>query len=220
MSRIDLANDVVRLIASVLPPDHDPADVNRAAEDILSRPEFQQAGPTRIERAWSWIGDQIAKVFSLLGDGVPGTLFGALILGAALAGIGVLVWRVVRSWPGRRRRVPVPTATVVIDGRVSAVEWRRLASVAASEGRWRESLRCRYRAMVSELDDGDLLTEVPGSTTGEERVEIARTAPGASGDFASATAMFDGVWYGGEDADASDVERFAGHEREIAEKTR
>jgi hypothetical protein len=205
---------------AVAPPDHDPSQVNRAADEILSRPEFQRAGPSRLERVWSWIGDQIAKVFGLIGGGVPSTIYGTLLLGAALAGIGVLIWRLVRNWPGRRHRVPMPTATVVVDDRVTAAQWRRLAAEAGAQGRWREALRCRYRALVSDLDDVELLTEVPGTTTGEERAEIASSAPGASGDFAAATSLFDNAWYGGDGVDASDIERFAAHERQIAEKSR
>jgi hypothetical protein len=204
------------------PPDQDPADVQRSAREILARPEFQPQGKGRLERALGWIGDQFAKLFSLFdggggGTGVTSKLFSVLVGGCALAAIGFVLWRLARDWPGRRRRVPSPTATLVVDERTTASQWRRLASEAASEGRWREAMRCRYRALVCELDDDDLLTEMPGTTTGEERTELERTAPAASRDFTSATSMFDGAWYGGNEVDASEFDRFAAHERQVSD---
>ncbi len=78
----------------------------------------------------------------------------------------------------------------------TAEEWRAEADQHESAGRWRDALRCRYRALVAELAGNGVLDDLPGKTTGEERADIARTVPEASPPFSEATALFDDAWYG------------------------
>ena len=89
----------------------------------------------------------------------------------------------------------------------SADDWRSEAAKHEAAGRWRDALRCRYRALVAELAGNGLLDDVPGKTTGEERADIARAVPEASPPFSEATALFDDVWYGDAPTGPSENER-------------
>ena len=44
--------------------------------------------------------------------------------------------------------------------------------------RFRDAIRCRYRALVGDLARRGMIDEIPGRTSGEERVQMAAAAPG------------------------------------------
>ncbi|OWY60965.1 hypothetical protein B7486_66355, partial [cyanobacterium TDX16] len=52
-------------------PEQSPAEVREAADDVLSRPEFQHE-PGLVERATTWVFDRINDLFSALGGGAGG----------------------------------------------------------------------------------------------------------------------------------------------------
>ena len=82
-------------------------------------------------------------------------------------------------------------------------------------GRYRDAVRCRYRALVGDLARRGLVDEIPGRTTGEERAQMGRTQPAASRPFAAAADLFDGAWFGHYEVAAADDDRFQGLEREV-----
>jgi len=98
--------------------------------------------------------------------------------------------------------------TVIIDRSREPGDWRREAEGHRSEGRYRDALRCRYRALVGELARRGLLDEIPGRTTGEERTELAISAPRATPPFRDAADLFDAAWYGHVSVGADDDDRF------------
>lgn len=86
--------------------------------------------------------------------------------------------------------------------------WRDEADSHSAAGRYRDALRCRYRALVGDLARRGLLDEIPGRTTGEERRELYASAPNALPAFREAADLFDAAWYGWIPVDASDDARF------------
>ena len=84
-----------------------------------------------------------------------------------------------------------------------------------AEGRFRDALRCRYRALVGDLARRGLLDEIPGCTTGEERRQLRVTSPNAVPFFGEAADIFDGAWYGNVSVDASDDDRFRQLDRDV-----
>ena len=111
-----------------------------------------------------------------------------------------------------------PAARVRTGRGRTAEEWRAEATQHEAAGRWRDALRCRYRALVAELAGNGLLDDVPGKTTGEERADIARAVPDASPPFADATLLFDEVWYGDVAAGPEDAERLRALSESVLEK--
>jgi hypothetical protein len=103
----------------------------------------------------------------------------------------------------------------------SAEDWRSDAALHEAAGRWRDALRCRYRALVAELAGNGLLDDLPGKTTGEERADISIAAPAASPSFSEATELFDDVWYGDAPTGPDDAARFRSlSDRVLAEAER
>ena len=173
------------------PLQHDPEVVRRMARQILARPEFKPETRPLLLRILDGVNRLINDALNRLARG-PGSLIGLLLIGAGLVGLALLAFRVVRRLP------PDASRSVAVDDAVgrSAVDWRAEAARHEAEGRWREALRCRYRSLIAELAERDLVTEIPGRTSGEYRSEVATALPAAAADFGAATDLFEQAWYG------------------------
>lgn len=153
-------------------------------------------------------------------------VFWVLAFAAALALVYVLV-RAALRWhsPGRRRRRRETSDSDadetehleprIVDHRRQPSSWRDEADDHRRAGRCRDALRCRYRALVGDLARRRVLDEIPGRTTGEERLQLAQLAPDGSAPFALAADLFDGAWYGQMSVDDGDVEQMVAWETEV-----
>ena len=203
------------LIRSQPPPVHDPEEVRQAADEILSGAEFGAAPLTLLERIARWIAD-------LFGEGGPSSgttpgpgsggsgLFTLLLLALVVVGL-VLVIRALLRQPSRRRTDADPEPTIAVTEHLSAAAWEREAAAHEADGRWKDALRCRFRALLERLVEHGVIDEVPGRTTGELRAEVAERAAGAHDDFTAAADLFDVAWYGDTDTGPDDVRRLSDH---------
>jgi hypothetical protein len=125
------------------------------------------------------------------------------LIAGVLVAVGALA---VRNGSWRRLLPPaVPPGVVVTEAgeAMSPVQWRREAERLVSEGRYREALRCRYRALVSELAERRVVEEVPGRTSGDYERLVSALVPEVAAQFSALTRSFERCWYGREPADAS-----------------
>lgn len=184
----------------------DPERVRRVVEGVLSRPEYAAAEPSLVDRARLWVLDRLGRLLDLLFSSGRASLLGTVVLGLAVAATAVLAARFLRGV----RRDPERSATAGSEppGR-AASDWLDDAARHEDARRWRDALRCRYRALVAELAAAGLVDEVPGRTSGEYLAELTRGAPVAQGPLAAATRAFESAWYGGRTVDAGDVAAFA-----------
>ena len=175
------------------PPDHSGDAIRRAAREILSRPEFRRPPKSWYQRLSGWLGDLLDRIARVAGGT---TIAGVVIL---LVGLAAIIWLLFRL---RRTLRPDPQlrVSVMVDIGRPATDWRREAAAHDAAGEWRQALRCRYRALVADLAAAGKVREVPGRTTGEYRVEVARTLPRAAADFSAATDLFERAWYGASQA--------------------
>jgi hypothetical protein len=176
------------------PPQADPAQVREQADDILSQAEYEGAKPTVIDRIRTWIADRVQSVLQRGTEQAAGTpLFGYAILAAGLAGIVYLLYR----WLRRVQADPTVEAAEAEPAEHSfhPGDWRAAAERFEAEGEWKEALRCRYRVLVSELVDREVVGDVPGRTAGEYRREVADGFPAAAPPFDDASDLFELAWY-------------------------
>lgn len=153
------------------------------------------------------------------GPGVPSTLLVVLLVVAILV---VLAW-LARSWLRTRGRsgdddgdetdgvdedVDGEVGARVVDHETPPARWRRLADEHRRDGRYRDSVRCEYRALVGELARSGHVDEIPGRTSGEEREQVAELAGHVSADFDVAADLFDRAWFDDAVVTAEDDARF------------
>ena len=130
-----------------------------------------------------------------------------LFIGLVVALVVLIARALLARTPARRRRraqeteaEPLDEVEVVgrtiIDPRRTPADWRAESDEHRRAGRFRDALRCRYRALVGDLARRNVIDEVPGRTTGEEREQLATVVPAGSPTFDAAADLFDGAWYG------------------------
>jgi hypothetical protein len=196
----------------VLPaPTNDPNRIKSLTQQILGRREFQPPRRTLLQAAWHWLAQEFGKLLSeLFGGGGIGSNVGAVAVVAlvTVAVITLVVITVVRGGPGRRAAgSPVVTLRGYGSARTPG-QWRAEAAEHEAAGRWRDALRCRYRALVAELVGRGVVEEIPGRTSGEYRREVGAVAPAAAPAFDGATELFEQAWYGDRPTGREDQEAF------------
>ncbi len=161
--------------------------------------------------------------------GAAGGLLNLLLWGlliAVIVGIGFVAYRSFAERAGSRSTADAGDdeadpdddaliGTVVIDRSREPRGWREEADEHSAAGRFRDALRCRYRALVGDLARRGLLDEIPGRTTGEERRQLRASAPNAVPFFRESADLFDGAWYGHVAVGAADDDRFRELDREV-----
>lgn len=190
-----------------LPPsDHDPERVRELADDILAHARYDDAGPSLPDRILGWLGDRLADLIERLVGGDSGALWAWVILLGAAAAVVYLLARYGRiTVPGI---APGHEPEVMVELSRTAAEWRAEADRLEADGRWREALRCRYRALVADLVRRGTIPEQAGRTAGEYVRDVLAREPDVAPAFAAATELFEAVWYGGADAGPGDGQRF------------
>ena len=196
------------------PPTAEADEVRRAADEILSRPEFQEPTRSLYQRFLDWLGDLLGEFLgALIGSGTGSFL----AWGFLLAVVALLVYLVVRAV---RRDAKAPGGAtgdvdaLLLDPRRPAEAWMVDAERFEQEGRWRDALRCRYRALVATLARTGVVEEVPGRTTGEYRSLVGHARPGVAEPFGGATDLFERAWYGNADTGPEETSAF----RDLADR--
>lgn len=197
-----------------LPPAvHDPAQVRELVGKILSEPRYDRPAKSIPDRILAWFGEQIGKVLGSLVGGGPGTVVAWLVVVGVL---GLVIFLVLRF--GRVGRVvlpPEPMAQVMVELTRTPSEWRADAADLEAAGRWREGLRCRHRAIISDLVRRGAIPDHVGRTAGEYVRDIAKTLPEAAPALAAATELFEAAWYGNITTGRAESERFQAMEAQV-----
>jgi hypothetical protein len=185
-------------------PNLDPEEVHRAAREVLSRPEFREAGRPLLARVLDWVLGHLAELIAALIASSAASIVGLVLTLLILGAVAAVAIRFARGMTGD----PEVAAAIPSVPRRSAEEWRAEAEAHERAGEWRQALRCRYRALVADLAGRGLVEEVPGRTAGEYRGEVRRNAPGAAEAFSGATDLFERAWYGRAPTGADDASHF------------
>lgn len=190
-----------------LPPAiHEPEAVRELADRILAEGRYDRPEQPLPERILEWFGDQLGKVLgSFVGSGAGTVVAWAFVLGAVALVVYLVVWhgRVVSLPTARPRR-----ASTMVELTRTPAEWRAEAASLEAQGRWREGLRCRHRALVGELVRRGDVRDQAGRTAGEHLRDVTRSRPEAAPAMAAATELFEAAWYGDAATGSAEAERF------------
>jgi hypothetical protein len=179
-----------------LPPsEHDPESVRRLADEILAQSRYDRPAKSIPDRIIEWLAERLGDLIAGLVGGGGGAVVAWVILIAFAAAITFLLVRYGRLTLPALAAEPHPE--VMVELTRSAREWREEAARLESEARWREGLRCRYRALVADLVRQGTIADQAGRTTGEYVRDVVAREPDAAPAFAAATELFEVVWYGG-----------------------
>lgn len=181
-----------RLAATGLPTPAASAERARAtAQEVLAQPQYAEAEPNLLERAWQAIVEALGELIDQLG-GVAGTEWiGAAVLAL---GVGVVAWVIVVGLARLRPSGDAGEAAVSLEGR-DASDWRAEAADHEAAGAWRAAVRCRYRELLAELVAAGRVDDVPGRTPREYLAQASASEAGLHEPVAVATGAFEAAWY-------------------------
>jgi hypothetical protein len=103
----------------------------------------------------------------------------------------------------------------IIDEQRPPERWRRSAEEHRAAGRFRDSVRCEYRALVGDLARAGAVDEIPGRTSGEERAQLGALSPAVSQNFDDAADIFDEAWFNDDVVTVNDDKRFVDASRVV-----
>lgn len=171
-------------------------EARRLAILELADPAYRRAEPSLLQRAVSWIIEQLEKVVDRAADAAPGGWLGLLgLLALILVTVLFIRWRI----------GPVARTTELVfqvDPGMSAGEYRRRAEELAAAGRFDLAVTERMRALVRGAQEAGVLDAQPGWTADEAAQIIGAAQPRAATELVRAARVFDEVRYGGRQADA------------------
>lgn len=160
----------------------------------LSGRAYQEARPSLINRALSWLWEHVNGWQS---PHSPGASIGAVIAIAVLA--LVLIWAVRRSG-GLHRNARAQTGAALESRPMTADEHYAAADRAGVAGDWNVAVVERFRAIVRELEERTILNPQHGRTADEIADGAASAVPALGRQFIDAARIFDDVRYGGQTA--------------------
>ncbi|MGQ0743298.1 MAG: DUF4350 domain-containing protein [Acidimicrobiales bacterium] len=189
----------------------DPGEVRRAADEVLSRREFFRPGPNLIERAQAWLAERLEGILG----GIAGGSRGAVVVGVVVVlGLLALVAVALRSARGITRD-PFRRAGGSRVSMASAADWLAEAVGHEGDGRWRQGLRCRHRALVAALAERGDVAEIPGRTARDYQADVTARLVGTAEPMAEATRLFEAAWYGRYPTGAAEAHQFASLAHEV-----
>lgn len=176
--------------------------VRAMAQHILSEHQFHR-GLSIWQRIIDWVERHLhgGPDLNIPGGNLP--WLSDVVIFVLVAAIVAVVVIAVRNGAFARFRHPQGQGVVVTDeGQTLAPdEWRRQAERLAAEGRFREALRCRYRALVADLAWRGVVDEIPGRTSGDYERLVGARLPEVSAQFSTITRLFERCWYGRDPSD-------------------
>jgi hypothetical protein len=178
------------LVLAVVPVQPERDQARSWAVQELSRREYQEARPSLVERALTWLGDVLDRVD--FGTGAPPGL-GLLALGLLVAGVAIYAVRRAGGLHANARR---RAEAVLPAGRSTAAEHRAAAERHAQAGDWDLAVVERFRAIAREFEERALLRPQPGRTAVEVARDGGAVLPELAADLLAAARWFDDVSYG------------------------
>lgn len=193
----------------------DAARVRAVAQQIVHQHQFAQPSRSLWFRFWSWVGRGVDDVFNAIFShghaSIPGLIVVAAILVVAVVVGTRLAGRISRD-PG----VDVRSPAVI---RRTPDEWSAEAARHEAAGRWRDAMRCRYRALVADLAGRGVLDEVPGRTAREYAAIVTdQLPPPAAPAFREASDLFEVAWYGNQPSSADELHHFRDLEAQVLQR--
>lgn len=179
-----------------------PVELGRDEARVLARRELSNpdydADPSLLERAIGWVLEKLGEFFDLASGVSPGGWAGVLVLAALLT----LAYLIVRRRVGPFARTASRPSDIFETTTLSATEHRMAADAASAGGDYVTAVVERFRAIVRDLEERDVLDARPGRTIGEVVDDVAGVLPTCAEALSDGAVIFAAVRYGSHPATA------------------
>jgi hypothetical protein len=175
-----------------VPVEPDAETARRWAMEELSKPAYQEHGPSWITRVWEWLGRLLDHLFSF---DLGGNVIAAIVVAVLIVGLIILAVRLTAGPVGRAFRNRRTHSVFEDDSRTSA-QMRAAANAASERGEWDLAVLERFRAIIRSLEERDLISDRPGVTADEAALEAGGRFPDVVMEMMAGANLFDAVRYG------------------------
>jgi hypothetical protein len=190
---------VIPAIVTAIPVDIGRDEARDRAVRELSTPAYAPESSSWFRRALEWLWQRFLDLADLAGGGTAGRIVLAAVVTLLAVAVVVIVRRA-RPDAGRHH----DDAAIFGDRRLTAAQYRSAADAAAAAGDWSGAVVERFRAVAADLEERGVVESRAGRTADELARAAGAAMPSLDADFRGATAIFDGVRYGGRSADPAD----------------
>ncbi len=181
----------------------DPDTARSWLERELSRPEYHES---LLEQLRNWLGEVWLRLQSAALGASPLSTAAFVVVLVLLVVLVVLVATRVRNDPARHGQ----RGALLVDGVMNADEHRRVAEACLASGDLDVALVEGFRAIATRAVQRGVLEDRPGLTAHELTVGLRPAFPGHADELASASTLFDLVFYGDQPATAADARAVLG----------
>lgn len=220
--RVQAANDGPTVVLNVkadpspaagatLPPAQQAEFVRaqKAAREILARPEFQPPEQTWWDLLKAKLYDWIARFFMNVDRATTaapwiGRLLEVLFFGGAA--VGLLVW-VLRMVQRQRLRVALGAGATqaMTEWDRDPGDWQRLSEMEAAKGAWREAIHALYWAAIVHLEQRRAWRHNPARTP-REYLRLLKAGSAEQRELRGLTRALERTWYGQREARADEYD--------------
>lgn len=181
-----------------VPVDPEPDDAREWLIDELSKPPYQAAQPTLLDRISQAVADWFTSL--TLPDAPPGSGLGVVLLVIAAA---IVLALLIFGLPRLNRRSRVTGALFGDDDARDAATMRRDAAAAAARGDHTLAVAEQFRAIARGLAERVVVTTFPGTTARGFAQQAGLVFTPQQDRLVDAAIVFDGVRYLGETGTAA-----------------
>jgi hypothetical protein len=203
--------DMLREDAQPRPSPQCPA-ARKSVDHILASSEFSEVERESwldrlTARFWLWVQRWLSS-FANLGTVAPwlGHLLEVLLFGGAAVG---LLFFIRRSLQRQRLAVALNSQSNELAWSRESNDWAAQAETSAGVGDWRDAVHCLYWATIVMLEGRRAWRHNPARTP-REYVRLLKPGSPQQSALRGLTQIFERLWYGLRDADASDYQRARG----------
>lgn len=191
--------------------------IGRDAAQRLARQELAKAIYHPRRSFFTWLHEQLDKLFSKTQGAVPGGWWAVV----ALAALVVIIVAVVvgRVGPVARTRRQAGSGPLRDTRPLTARAHRELARQFAAVDDFSGAILEYVRAIAASLEERALLPPGPGRTADELAVQAGRLFPRQAADLTDAASLFDEIRYGGRSGGLDGYQRVRDLETAIREAT-
>lgn len=192
------------VLFAVFQPDSEEAQ--RLLDEEFQRPEYVAAEPTLAQKAWNWVSEKFAELFSGVARASAEAGWPAWIVIPVIVLVLVLLFLWIR--PGKIGKARTSGDSDLLDFHVTAEQYLQSAQESLARQQFSDAYLAAFRSLLRDADDRAIITISRSTTATLAMRDLAPAFPQYSQQLYAVTEQFNLIIYGGGLATENQVRDF------------